>query len=327
MDIVFLGVRHWHTRLYLDPVLTMPDMRVVGVSDPDSEAAHATGAKAKCRHWTDFREMCAATRPDFAFVLGRHSDMAEMARFLIDSRIPFAIEKPAAASSQELVQLADAAREKGVFASVAFVLRNSPMLTVMREALQGDDEVLYASFQFIGGLASRYETNGPWMLKRATAVGGGFLNLGIHFVDLYTALVEGRPVTVESASMSNALAGLDVEDHGSVVLRCGTGKCVIQSGYAFPAPNGIFDLHYSIRSRRRYFVARDAQTFEIWDDDRNCDTRNIPTHNVPCYPIYTRDVLDRVRDGRPPIADLHDGARALALIEHAYALSPLPAVT
>ncbi len=196
MDIVFLGVRHWHTQLYLDPVLTMSDMRIVGVSDPDSEAACATGAKAKCKYWTDFREMCAATRPDFAFILGRHSDMAEMVRFLIESGIPFAVEKPAAASAQELVQLADAARAKGVFASVAFVLRNSEMLAVMREALQ-DDQVLYASFQFIGGLASRYQTNGPWMLKRATAAGGGFLNLGIHFVDLYAALVEDQPVTLE----------------------------------------------------------------------------------------------------------------------------------
>jgi hypothetical protein len=126
--------------------------------------------------------------------------------------------------------------------------------------------------------------------------------------------------------MSNALAGLDVEDHGCVVLRSGASKCVIQSGYAFPAPNGLFDLHYSIRSKHRYFIARDARTFEIWDDDRNCDTRTLPTHNVPNYPIYTRDVLERARDGKLPVADLHHGARALALIEQGYALSPLPPV-
>jgi hypothetical protein len=47
---------------------------------------------------------------------------------------------------------------------------------------------------------------------------------------------------------------------------------------------------------------------------------------VPNYPIYTRDVLERVRDGKPPVADLYHGARALALIEQGYALSPLPPV-
>jgi hypothetical protein len=33
--------------------------------------------------------MCTAVRPDFAFALGRHCDMAGLARFLIDQRIPF----------------------------------------------------------------------------------------------------------------------------------------------------------------------------------------------------------------------------------------------
>ncbi len=324
MRVVFLGVRHWHTRLYMDPVLGMSDMQVVGVSDPEAQAAETVAAKANCPHWTDFREMCAATRPDFAFVLGRHSDMAGMVRHLIESRIPFAVEKPAAASAAELRALADAARDAGVFASVCLVMRNSPMLDAMRATLQADDPVLYASFQFMGGLATRYLVNGPWMLQRATAAGGGFLNLGIHFVDFYAALMGDAPVTVDGAAMSNALAGHDIEDYGALILRCGVSRGVIQSGYTFPAPNSIFDLHFSVRSRRHYFIARDAQTFEIWTDDHKCDSRTLPTHNVPCYPIYTRDVLERCAAGRPPLADLYHGARALDLIEQGYRRAPLP---
>ena len=34
-------------------------------------------------------------------MLGLHRDMAEEARFLIDSRIPFAIEKPCAVNAAE----------------------------------------------------------------------------------------------------------------------------------------------------------------------------------------------------------------------------------
>jgi hypothetical protein len=33
--------------------------------------------------------------------------------------------------------------------------------------------------------------------------------------------------------------------------------------------------------------------------------------------------LQRVRDGRPPIADLTDNAASVALIEAAYAMSPV----
>jgi hypothetical protein len=42
------------------------------------------------------------------------------------------------------------------------------------------------------------------------------------------------------------------------------------------------------------------------------------------YPEFTRDTLRRVRDGRPPIANLTDNAEAVALIEAAYTISPLP---
>ena len=45
--------------------------------------------------------------------------------------------------------------------------------------------------------------------------------------------------------------------------------------------------------------------------------------NAFFYTEFTHDTLRRVRDGRPPIADLADNAAAVALIEAAYAMSPL----
>ena len=86
MRIVLIGVSHWHTPFYLDPVLAMSDVAVVGVSDPDRSRAEEVAAKARCPAFDDYREMCARLKPDFAFALGRHCDMAEEARFLIGER-------------------------------------------------------------------------------------------------------------------------------------------------------------------------------------------------------------------------------------------------
>lgn len=44
--------------------------------------------------------------------------------------------------------------------------------------------------------------------------------------------------------------------------------------------------------------------------------------NVFFNPEFVRDTL---REGRPPIADLTDNAAAVALIETAYAMSPIKA--
>ena len=54
-------------------------------------------------------------------------------------------------------------------------------------------------------------------------------------------------------------------------------------------------------------------------------TREMKLTNVFFYPKFVRDTLRRVRDGRPPVANLADNAAAVALIEAAYALSPLAA--
>ena len=59
MRIVLIGVSHWHTPFYLDPLLAMPDVSVVGVSDPDLSRAAEVAAKARCPAFADYREMCA----------------------------------------------------------------------------------------------------------------------------------------------------------------------------------------------------------------------------------------------------------------------------
>ena len=41
------------------------------------------------------------------------------------------------------------------------------------------------------------------------------------------------------------------------------------------------------------------------------------------YPVFVRDTLQRLKDGRKPIAGLADTAAAVALVEAAYAMSPL----
>jgi predicted dehydrogenase len=48
MRIVLIGISHWQTPFYSDPVLGMKDATIVGVSDPDAERAAPLAAQAKC---------------------------------------------------------------------------------------------------------------------------------------------------------------------------------------------------------------------------------------------------------------------------------------
>jgi predicted dehydrogenase len=319
MRIVLIGVSHWHTPFYLDPSLAQPDVTIVGVSDPDATRAEPAAAKAGCPAFTDYREMCAQLRPDFAFALGRHCDMAEEARFLIGQKIPFAMEKPCGTSSDAVHDIATRAKQAGVFAAVPFVLRYCPLIETIREVAAGES-LQYIVFKFVGGMVDRYHHQRvPWMLDRLTAGGGPLLNLGVHHLDLCRVLLNNAELKVVGAAMSNHTAHLTIEDHAVVLLRGGGATCMVETGYLYPAPNSVFDMHYSVRTQNHYFAARDNHTLEIVTDDRRRETREMPLTNVSFYPEFVRDTLRRVQAGEKPIADLDDMAAAMDLVQAAYA--------
>ncbi len=325
MRVVLIGVSHWHTPFYSEPVLAMTDAGIVGVSDPDAARAAPLAGKANCPVFTDYREMCAVLKPDFAFVLGRHCDMADEARFLIDSGIAFAIEKPCSINAAEASDIARRAAAAGVFAAVPLVLRYCPIIATIREIAAGE-QIQYLSFKFVGGMVDRYyQQKVQWVIERSISGGGPLLNLGIHFVDLCRVLLDNAELTVSGAMMSNRAAGITIEDHAIMLMRSGGASCRVETGYLYPAPNSVFDMHYSIRTEKHYFAARDNGMLEIVTNDRQRSTREMKLTNVFFYPEFVRDTLRRVRAGRPPIADLADNAACVALIEAAYALSPLSA--
>jgi predicted dehydrogenase len=317
MRTAFTGVGHWHLPLYLEPLADIPDAEVVGVSDPVEEVARAVGERTGAPHFTDWRELVAQTSPEFVFVLGRHIDMPEVVLGLLDAGIPFAVEKPAGVDAATIERLAARAREVGGFAAVPFVFRHSGMLELLR-SLPGDEQPLYLSFQFVAGSIDRYRGGNEWMLDPELSGGGVMANLGVHFLDL-SRLLLGPHVAVSSSELSNALDGLEVEDHAAVVLRTPVATSVIQTGYIYPAAHKTFDLHFSIRTPRRHLAAWDESGFHVITDGGEPVFHPTPVSNVQYYPVFVRDVLRRVRDGEQPLADLDDMAEAARLLGAVYA--------
>ena len=98
----------------------------------------------------------------------------------------------------------------------------------------------------------------------------------------------------------------------------------METGYLYPAPNSVFDLHYSIRTESHYFAARDNQTLEILDNDRQREVRSMPLTNSFFYPTFVtrhaaprraRRKADR-RSGRYGGGDGPGGSRLRRLASH-----------
>lgn len=319
MKIVFIGASHWHLSLYLEPALEIANVELVGISDPDPVAVAQLAERHSCVGDTDFRRLCETSKPDFAFVLGRHVDMPETVGWLIEAGIPLAVEKPCGTDVQKVSALAKLAREKGAFAAVPLVFRNGELLQLLSDIDDGDGFQLL-SFRFIAGLPQRYRDAGcDWMLDPAQSGGGCTSNLSIHFIDLARLLL-GEDLRVTSAAMSNASFDCDVEDHSIISLAGSAGTCIAETGYLFPAPTSNFDLHYSIRSPKHYIVVHSWNDVEIFDLEGKSVRRKVTSTNVPHYGDFVRDVLERAEAGDAPLAGLDDIVPSLKLIEDAYAL-------
>lgn len=319
IDVAFVGASHWHLPFYLEPVLAMDGARVVGVADPDPTVAQRLGERLSCAWSTDHAELCGRAHPDFVFALGRHDEMAGEAAFLIDAGLPFAIEKPCGLDAGEVAGLAEAARRKGSFAAVPFVFRQSEMVREMdRRVERGAYQ--YLSFRMVGRPVSRYfEEGSAWMVERRHAGGGAFINLGIHFVDLFRYLCPGD-VEVVSATLAADAWSRDVEDYGIAVLRSRSSLCTIETGYLYPGTREFMDLRYAIRSPEHYFSVHDGTSMEISDYRGRSEVVAARTTNVAYYGAFVRDVLRQFGHGEPPVASLADASEAMAILERVYEL-------
>jgi predicted dehydrogenase len=328
LRIAFIGVEHWHFPTYLQVMMRMPAVEVVGVSDAIEEVARREGESLGCRWAVDFRDLCDRVSPDFVFALGRHNAMAAEADFLIDRGIPFAIEKPCGLNFAEVQTLAKKATGKGAFAAVPLALRYSPMMSAIREAGAGD-KFTHLSFRFLAGRAERYRQVGAaWVLDPVQSGGGCLLTIGVLLIDLFRELVGDQTIAVRGAIVSNQAEGLGVEDYALLSLQAGGSIGVVETGYLHPDPAKA-DLRYSIRTNRRYFIASDSNTLEIIDllpDESRTElppSRTLTVsgeRNLPARAIFCEDTINRVRRGQLPTSDLSDMCDIMRLVHEAYVL-------
>src|SRR5262245_40398316 len=252
--IAAIEVGHWHALFdaaYLKTLAGMPDVKLVGVQDPDAELAAQRSAQAGGPPvYTDYREMLSATRPDFVLALGRPSTMAGIAHFLIDEGYPFLMEKPMGLNAAEVRGVADKAAARRAFAAVPLFQRYHPFASHARRMLAEGAFGPVSHFYFRSNrpTSARYVAWGsPWMLDPAHAGGGCLRNLGLHGIDLFLFLT-GEDAQVTGAQTSSRALGRRVEDYATVHLRTTGGVLgTIEVGNTFPAQGADGDWKLSGR--------------------------------------------------------------------------------
>jgi len=319
--VAAIGVSHWHALFdaaYLRHLVAMPDVTLVAVHDGDPAlAAKRAAAVGSPPVYTDYRQMLAATRPDFVVALGRHSQMAGIANDLIDQGYPFLMEKPMGVSAAEVDAVAANAAKRGAFVAVPLAQRYAPFATRARDLIAagrlGPLSHIYVRINRPG--PARYAAwDCPWMMDPAEAGGGALRNLGPHGFDMFLHLT-GEDAEVTGAQFSRRAHGRPVEDYASVMLRSASGILgTVEVGNGFPRDGT--DGEWKLAGRDAILTMKDG-VLKLATAEGD---ETLPGTEIAA-PYFTavRDALDAFQRGAPPPIGVADCARAVRLIDQAYA--------
>lgn len=319
--VAAIEVSHWHSlwdAAYLRMLAALPDVRLVGLHDPDAGIVARRAAEvAAPPTFTDYRKMLAETRPDFVVALGQHSRMAETAHYLLDHHHPFMMEKPMGLGADQVQGIAEKAAANEAFVAVPLPQRYSPFVTRARRMLAegyfGPLSHLYLRLN--RPTSARYPAwDSPWMLEPALAGGGCLRNLGAHCFDLFRVLT-GEEARVTAAQLSRRVHEQRVEDYASVLLRSAGGVLgTIELGNTVPYDGS--DGEWKLAGRDAILALHHDDTLRVITARGEETTSAAPAE--PLYLTCLRDILDHWRRGAPPPISVHDLLPAVRLIDEAY---------
>ncbi len=313
--LAVVGSSHWHHKFYRETIAR--DSLLVEYSDPSQAKLDEVRSLYGDTGHLDWRTLLDPKLAlDGVVVLARHDEMAEVCHAFVERGIPIILEKPGGMSAMEVGSVREAAERRKVPVAVAFIQRAGNVWKHM----QGAGALEYATFLFQSGPPERYINQSPWALERIHAGGGCFINLAVHYIDLFLMATKAKALTVQAQAQYRLSRAYDVEDRMTALVTTDDGvSAVIEVGYLFPASPEVRYLAYTVRGSDGFLaidrsgdIAFTAMTGETTRINENVDSG-------PLTEIFIRDAIAGLSSGfagLPGIADLH---RSMQVVDAAYA--------
>jgi predicted dehydrogenase len=323
--VAVVGVNHYHatsTPNYLR-LLQAQKLDLVGVHAPEGGIAAKWAEQYGSTPYTDYRAMIDKTKPEFVVALGTHAEMPAEFRYLVETGIPFLMEKPWGIDDRTVNELAALAESKKAWAAVPMPFRYS-LFAETAVAMRDRGElgtISHGLLRFNQPGVQRYiDLGSAWMLSKAEAGGGALLNLGIHGIDICRYLTAEEPRVI-SAVTSRSTHNREVEDYAHVTLRTPSGVIFhTEASYTFPGSGGDQERKLSAQKAFLRATVTGGEGVQIIGPERN-DTVRAPEGYLGGWPRVVNECLDRIARGAPPPATPRDCARAVSLIFDAYRMA------
>jgi predicted dehydrogenase len=227
------------------------------------------------------------------------------------------VEKPVGDSSAGLDSVADAAEDRGLVAAAAHQFRFEPGLVALREmVVAGDLGTILTVEAHQGESLPDYHPDEDYRVGYAArrALGGGVLRTQIHHIDVLDWIF-GPLTRVYAAVGHRTDLEVDVEDTASYLFRTDDGTPVHGHVDYRQRPKHVSMVVVGNEGRVDWDHYRGRLVHTPFSAGAEPVERTWPYDRAAMFIAEWEDMLAAVRTGSAPRTPLHDGIRAVRLVE------------
>lgn len=313
--LAVVGSSHVHHKFYRDGIAKGSDL--VAYSDPSAAKLEEVRGIYGDKGHLDWRDLLdPALQLDGVVVLAPHDEMTEVCLAFIERHIPIILEKPGGISAKQVGEIRAAAERNQVPIAVAFIQRAGHLWTGMQKVGALD----YATFLFQSGPPERYINQSPWILQQKHSGGGAFINLAVHYIDLFLEATHAKTLKVQAQSQARFSSAYDVEDRMTALLTTPEGvSAVIEVGYIFPSSPQVRYLSYSARGKDGFLaIDRNGDIALTSTANGQTEVTNTDVDSGRLTTIFIDDAVASVLTGFKGLAGIADLHRTMQVVDAAY---------
>jgi len=313
MRIGVWSLAHLHAYSYIEAILRLPDLEMVGIADEDAHRGARVAAEHGVRFYDDPDELLSAA--EGVVITSANADHRAMALRAAEAGVHVLLEKPIATTVDDARAIVDAFSERRLTLATAFPCPFSPAFVELLAAAQGGD---------LGRLLAVKATNrgtmpGGFFIELDRSGGGAVIDHTVHVADLLRRLT-GDEIETVYAEIGHGLFHQEWDDSAIITLEMTGGTfatldCSWSRPVSYPTwgdvtlrvigerGNATADLF--VQHLERYPSVAEPPKWIGWGSDLD--------------ELMLADFREAVGQGRRPRSTGLDGLRALEAALGAYA--------
>ncbi|MZQ83221.1 gfo/Idh/MocA family oxidoreductase [Paenibacillus sp. 5J-6] len=314
LKIGMISFAHGHAFSYLNSLLELPDVQIVGIADDVKSRVEGITERHGVPYYADYRDLLAQD-VDAVVICSENVHHAKLVIDAANAKKHVLCEKPLGTTMEEMEQMIAACKENGVQLMTAFPCRYLAAVVRAKEAIERGD---------IGDIVAIKGTNhggnpGGWFIDKSLSGGGAVLDHTVHVMDLMNWFLQSEVKEVYAYAATLFREELEVEDAGMLHIKFDNGVfAVLDTSWSRPksfptwgdvtmeivGTQGVISVDGFAQKNDLFSDAVGKGQYTFWGDD------------MDAYMI--RDFVKALLQGEPVPVTGEDGLKAAQVALAAY---------